>query len=780
MANKELSKTIKISDRTDEVFNINAVHSDTADEAGKTQAALVIKESGTQVDTFDGSTEKTIDYVNATNGGTFKGPVYLDHATSIPGSFPKGNEVITYSQIENEIVKLTGAPLYIWDTSFNTNNIAKNLYPVKDSDNKIYNCTTITGTESDFYILKSAIAGNGAGSPEINYTLSNTVSPIIAHWVASSLDSGASGVIVIPSTYTGTYNSSTYTKDVKEVQAIFKNNTKITSVIFPSSITKINGQTFQGCTGLLSVTIPDNIIDLSSNAIFDGCTSLRNVTLGTGITSIGTYTFRNCTNITSIAIPKNVTTIGNGAFKGCSRLTSIVIPKSVKSIAEYAFDGCDNLETIYYEGNSTDWSLISISGYNGIFASTPRVYNHTESSQVPPGSPVDASIVGEGPFIYICKDTEMDESPVSNKVFLKLPGSDEIIEISKGAARLERSDSTATTGFYTYDTLAAIIAGINSRLEALGSKSVALPSKLTATEHVLIPDTIISDEVLVEDTVVPNVLELDEKIEEKATFNYSDPVLRAVGGISAGDYLVKSYEEDGTTPKEYYSVKEILAKMLYPYTSPVISWESLTDYTTSAYRKGTEVSVTQAKVTVTKKTNALKSIALYRKNIAGALASSSINASGGTVTLTFTDTISGDKAKADKDTYEYYIKVLDTEGKSTESSSKVFTFVHPYYYGTVKGSVEISTEIFTNNTSTNWLITSTDRVKGTYSQTYTTENNRPVYAYPAIYGKLTSIKDPNNFTQAWDCTTIKINNIDYYVYVGSVSTATGVKYTFNI
>jgi hypothetical protein len=107
-------------------------------------------------------------------------------------------------------------------------------------------------------------------------------------------------------------------------------------------------------------------------------------------------------------------------------------------------------------------------------------------------------------------------------MFLKMPGED-LIEVSKGAARLERPGLLPSSNYkyYTYDTLAAIIAGINSRLTALGSTTLALPEKLiiSDTEHIAVPE--LSDDIssaeadkalIVEETVVPTVQQLQQQL----------------------------------------------------------------------------------------------------------------------------------------------------------------------------------------------------------------------------------------------------------------------------
>ena len=102
---------------------------------------------------------------------------------------------------------------------------------------------------------------------------------------------------------------------------------------------------FYGCDKLVSITIPENITDLGTNA-FNGCSSLTSVVLPLGISAIGNYSFQNCSLLRSIDIPASVTSVGPGAFSGCSSLTSVVLPSGVTDIANYAFQNCSMLSSV--------------------------------------------------------------------------------------------------------------------------------------------------------------------------------------------------------------------------------------------------------------------------------------------------------------------------------------------------------------------------------------------------------------------------------------------------
>ena len=105
------------------------------------------------------------------------------------------------------------------------------------------------------------------------------------------------------------------------------------------SVTAIDNDTFENCSGLTSVSIPNSVTSIGSCA-FDGCSGLTSVTIPNSVSSIENATFQDCSSLNFVKIGNSVTSIDAYAFAGCSGLSSITIPKSVSSINSYAFYRC--------------------------------------------------------------------------------------------------------------------------------------------------------------------------------------------------------------------------------------------------------------------------------------------------------------------------------------------------------------------------------------------------------------------------------------------------------
>ena len=132
---------------------------------------------------------------------------------------------------------------------------------------------------------------------------------------------------------------------------LYLNNSSISHLVIPSSVTKINANAFKNCYNLTSV--------IFSNSI----------------TEIGEMAFSGCCNLKKIIIPNGTTNIRKYAFYNCEKLEEITLPKSVCSISDFAFTACYSLDNVFYEGGKADREKISFNSYNKSLESAVWHYN---------------------------------------------------------------------------------------------------------------------------------------------------------------------------------------------------------------------------------------------------------------------------------------------------------------------------------------------------------------------------------------------------------------------
>ena len=172
------------------------------------------------------------------------------------------------------------------------------------------------------------------------------------------------GAIAIPSTVS--YDSKQY--NVTSIgESSFNGCSSLTSVIIPNSVKSIGEAAFASCTSLISVTIPNGVTSIEKDA-FSYCSGLISATIPNGVTSIEEGAFSNCSGLISVTIPNSVTSIGFFSFYCCDSLTSVTIPSSVESIGNGAFGNCSNLAYIVFL--ATDPSTYNAGQY--VFINVPK------------------------------------------------------------------------------------------------------------------------------------------------------------------------------------------------------------------------------------------------------------------------------------------------------------------------------------------------------------------------------------------------------------------------
>ena len=248
-----------------------------------------------------------------------------------------------------------------------------------------------------------------AGTPGLEFVLIN-------NGTAYSVRKGSvsSGVVYIPATH----NSLPVTEigsasDDSSNSGAF-NNTAITGIIIPESVTTIGSWAFFGCTDLTSITIPASVTYIGGYVFYhgyDNTSPLASITFveGSQLETIGDYAFYG-TSLTGITIPEGVTSIGNYAFFGCTSLTDIIIDTDKvtsyngntfsyghnwgtifsadnlsvtfkKNVGDYAFYNCDRLTSVTLGEGVTSIGDNAFSGCTGLTSITVNAGNPNYASE---------------------------------------------------------------------------------------------------------------------------------------------------------------------------------------------------------------------------------------------------------------------------------------------------------------------------------------------------------------------------------------------------------------
>ncbi|MBQ3498325.1 MAG: leucine-rich repeat protein [Clostridia bacterium] len=188
--------------------------------------------------------------------------------------------------------------------------------------------------------------------------------------------------VIIPSTVININNNAfmnckklqyvTFTKGSSNAtigRSAFKNCPSLQSVSLPGNYTNIGKEAFYGCISMTTFVLEKSAYtyanQLISDYAFNGCTNLSSISLPTTLKSIGNSAFENCTSLKNVVIPEGVTSIGGAAFKGCTKITSLSLPSTLTIIDNGgfnnngAFQNCNKLKTVTFAKGSSNATIDS-------------------------------------------------------------------------------------------------------------------------------------------------------------------------------------------------------------------------------------------------------------------------------------------------------------------------------------------------------------------------------------------------------------------------------------
>lgn len=184
-------------------------------------------------------------------------------------------------------------------------------------------------------------------------------------------------------------------------------NFRNSEVYYVENENEIGNNVFSFCSGLKSITLPNNITSIGK-AAFWGCSGLTNLTIPSTVSSISLFAFYDCSGLTSLTLSSCLTFIGDNAFGGCNQLedvryiilddlatyiqtdhplidincsikyyrnnkelTTLKFPVGITSVGKNAFQKCSSFTSLTFPSAITS---ISDLHFNNVFTNLKTVY----------------------------------------------------------------------------------------------------------------------------------------------------------------------------------------------------------------------------------------------------------------------------------------------------------------------------------------------------------------------------------------------------------------------
>lgn len=163
------------------------------------------------------------------------------------------------------------------------------------------------------------------------------------------------------------------------------NNTDMYSLEIGDQAKYIEAEAFKGCTSLVAITVPSNVISMNEQ-VFSGCSSVRSCVLGYGWNGYGwnyvngkptrldvplqsQHSFVGFQNLKELSIPSTMTLVNND-FHQMPNLETLIINEGVNEVSASFYD-FPKLKTVYIPKSLTkfsgadNWGVKSIHIPNG-------------------------------------------------------------------------------------------------------------------------------------------------------------------------------------------------------------------------------------------------------------------------------------------------------------------------------------------------------------------------------------------------------------------------------
>lgn len=236
-------------------------------------------------------------------------------------------------------------------------------------------------------------------------------------------------------------------------------NSKVESIIIPSTLEVIEGGAFKNCKNLKEINFGYGVKNIGDWAFF-GCDSLGKVNLPNSIEKIGEAAFAQ-SGISELDFGNGALTVGKQAFYSCDNLRYVDIKSSIAELGEQAFFNCSALSMVYVASEVTNIGQYAI-GFRQNSDNQIEVAKHTSICARP--------------------ETPAEEYAKTNGVSFLITASGEDLDYSIAGNDIRISAYTGTQKSFV------IPASINGRT-VIGIEAEAFANNLTV-QNVVLPETV--------------------------------------------------------------------------------------------------------------------------------------------------------------------------------------------------------------------------------------------------------------------------------------------------
>lgn len=307
---------------------------------------------------YDGTMIKT-NYVSS--GGTVSAPISPSHQYLTFNSWNVSLTNVTYNRLVGATYNTTDGNSYLFITVNASTGLSPILYLQK------YDSSMLTVNWGD--------GNSGTTTSNTLTSLTHTYSAIGDYIITVncasqySFGNGTNTTQIFGDVYKTILTKIYFGLNIQTIlTSTFYNYINLSSVTISSSVTSIGATAFQGCFGLLSISLPTTITTVNTGA-FQNCRNLHYAVFNNNVNSVGSNTFEGCFSLDHFKIPTSintipvsfliscyslkdidvhsgVTTLGLNCFQNCYTLESFVLPSTVTTLQNTVFNVCTNLKDI--------------------------------------------------------------------------------------------------------------------------------------------------------------------------------------------------------------------------------------------------------------------------------------------------------------------------------------------------------------------------------------------------------------------------------------------------